>query len=106
MMEELLQKVIEDGEWKSLRFTVYNYLEEEERYQLHLEQNGYDSGYDDLEGKTFITNNEVAKQFKEYVEKKLQNGNPIVTVYVFDNGDFFTVVKPKSVDIRTLLKMN
>ena len=39
-MEELLQKVIEDGEWKSLRFTVYNYLEEEERYQLHLEQNG------------------------------------------------------------------
>ena len=29
-MEELLQKVIEDGEWKSLRFTVYNYLEEEE----------------------------------------------------------------------------
>ena len=71
MMEELLQKVIENGEWKSLRFTVYNYLEEKEFYQLHLEQNGYDSGYDDLEGKTFITNNEVAKQFKEYVEKKL-----------------------------------
>ena len=105
-MKELLQKVIEDGEWKSLRFTVYNYLEEEERYQLHLEQNGYDSGYDDLEGKTFIAKNEVASQFKEYIEEKLQNGNPIVTVYVFDNGDFFTVVKPKSVDIRTLFKMN
>ena len=106
MMEELLQKVIEDGEWKSLRFTVYNYLEEEERYQLHLEQNGYDSGYDDLEGKTFITNNGVAKQFKEYVEKKLQNENPIVTICVFNDGDFFVAVKPKSVDIRTLLKMN
>ena len=105
-MEELLQKVIENGEWKKKKNTVYNYWEEKEFYQLHLEQNGYDSGYDDLEGKTFITNNEVAKQFKEYVEKKLQNGNPIVTVYVFDNGDFFTVVKPKSVDIRTLLKMN
>ena len=79
---------------------------EEERFQLHLEQNGYDSGYDDLEGKTFIAKNEVASQFKEYIEEKLQNGNPIVTVYVFDNGDFFTVVKPKSVDIRTLIKMD
>ena len=39
MMEELLRKVIEDGEWKPLRFTVYNYLEEEEYYQLHLNQN-------------------------------------------------------------------
>ena len=87
-MEELLQKVIEDGEWKSLRFTVYNYLEEEERYQLHLEQNGYDSGYDDLEGKTFIAKNEVANKLKEYIEEKLQNGNHMVKVYVFENGDF------------------
>ena len=46
-MEELLQKVIEDGEWKSLRFTVYNYLEEEEYYQLHLKQNGYENDLND-----------------------------------------------------------
>ena len=106
MMEELLRKVIEDGEWKPLRFTVYNYLEEEEYYQLHLNQNGYDSSHDDLEGKTFIVNNVVAKQFKEYVEKKLQNENPIVTICVFNDGDFFVAVKPKSVDIRTLIKMD
>ena len=105
-MEELLQKVIENGEWKSLRFTVYNYLEEEEYYQLHLNQNGYDSSHDDLEGKTFIVKNAVAKQFKEYVEKKLQNENPIVTICVFNDGDFFVAVKPKIVDIRTLLKMD
>ena len=106
MMEELLRKVIEDGEWKPLRFTVYNYLEEEEYYQLHLNQNGYDSSHDDLEGKTFIVKNAVAKQFKEYVEKKLQNENPIVTICVINDGDFFVAVKPKIVDIRTLLKMD
>lgn len=106
MMEELLRKVIEDGEWKPLRFTVYNYLEEEEYYQLHLNQNGYDSSHDDLEGKIFIVKNEVAKQFKEYVEKKLQNENPIVTICVINDGDFFVAVKPKIVDIRTLLKMD
>lgn len=106
MMEELLRKVIEDGEWKPLRFTVYNYLEEEEYYQLHLNQNGYDSSHDDLEGKTFVVKNVVAKQFKEYVEKKLQNENPIVTICVFNDGDFFVAVKPKIVDIRTLLKMD
>ena len=106
MMAELLQNVIEDGEWKPLRFTVYNYLEEEEYYQLHLNQNGYDSSHDDLEGKTFIVKNAVAKQFKEYVEKKLQNENPIVTICVFNDGDFFVAVKPKIVDIRTLLKMD
>ena len=105
-MEELLRKVIEDGEWKPLRFTVYNYLEEEEYYQLHLNQNGYDSSHDDLEGKTFIVKNAVAKQCKEYVEKKLQNENPIVTICVFNDGDFFVAVKPKIVDIRTLLKMD
>ena len=105
-MEELLRKVIEDGEWKPLRFTVYNYLEEEEYYQLHLNQNGYDSSHDDLEGKTFIVKNAVAKQFKEYVEKKLQNENPIVTICVINDGDFFVAVKPKIVDIRTLLKMD
>lgn len=105
-MEELLRKVIEDGEWKPLRFTVYNYLEEEEYYQLHLNQNGYDSSHDDLEGKIFIVKNAVAKQFKEYVEKKLQNENPIVTICVFNDGDFFVVVKPKIVDIRTLFKMD
>ena len=105
-MEELLRKVIEDGEWKPLRFTVYNYLEEEEYYQLHLNQNGYASSHDDLEGKTFIVKNAVAKQFKEYVEKKLQNEKPIVTICVFNDGDFFVAVKPKSVDIRTLLKMD
>lgn len=105
-MEELLRKVIEDGEWKPLRFTVYNYLEEEEYYQLHLNQNGYDSSHDDLEGKIFIVKNEVAKQFKEYVEKKLQNENPIVTICVINDGDFFVAVKPKIVDIRTLLKMD
>lgn len=106
MMEELLRKVIEDGEWKPLRFTVYNYLEDEERYQLHLNQNGYDSSHDDLEGKIFFVKNEVAKQFKEYVEKKLQNENPIVTICVINDGDFFVAVKPKIVDIRTLLKMD
>ena len=105
-MEELLRKVIEDGEWKPLRFTVYNYLEEEEYYQLHLNQNGYDSSHDDLEGKTFIVKNAVAKQFKEYVEKKLQNENPIVTICVINDGDFFVAVKPKIEDIRTLLKMD
>ena len=105
-MEELLRKVIEDGEWKPLRFTVYNYLEEEEYYQLHLNQNGYDSSHDDLEGKIFIVKNEVAKQFKEYVEKKLQNENPIVTICVINDGDFFVAVKPKIIDIRTLLKMD
>ena len=106
MMEQLLRKVIEDGEWKPLRCTVYKYLEEEEYYQLHLNQNGYDSSHDDLEGKTFIVNNVVAKQFKEYVEKKLQNENPIVTICVFNDGDFFVAVKPKIVDIRTLFKMD
>ena len=105
-MEELLQKVIEDGEWKPLRFTVYNYLEEEEYYQLHLNQNGYDSSHADLEGKTFIVKNAVAKQFKEYVEKKLQNENPIVTICVFNDGDFFVAVKPKIVDIRPLFKLD
>ena len=84
----------------------YNYLEEEEYYQLHLNQNGYHSSHDDLEGKTFVVKNAVAKQFKEYVEKKLQNENPIVTICVFNDGDFFVVVKPIIVDIRTLLKMD
>lgn len=104
-MEELLLNVLEEGEWKPLRFTVYNYLEEKELYQLYLEKDGYDSGYDDLEGKTIVVNNMVARQFKQYIERKLQNGNPIVTVCVLEGRDYFTIVKPKNVDLRTVLKM-
>lgn len=105
-MEELLLKVLEEGEWKSLRFTVYNYLEEKEFYQLHLEKDGYDSGYNDLEGKTFACDNAVSKQFKRYVENNLQGGMPIIAICVVDDSNYFTVVKPKNVDIHSLLKVN
>lgn len=105
-MKDLLLKVIEDGEWKPLRFTVYNYLEEKEYYQLHLEQNGYDSDIDSLEGKIIESDNFTARQFKQYVEKKLQSGFPVVTVCVLDGRNYFTVVKPKNVNVLSVLKMD
>lgn len=105
-MEGLLKKVLEEGEWKSLRFTVYNYLEDKEAYQLNLEQNGYESDYDELEGKMFNESNAVAKRFKAYVENNLQKGNPIISVCVIDDWDNFTIVKPKNVDIHSLLKVD
>lgn len=105
-MEELLLKVLEEGEWQSLRFTVYNYLEDKEFYQVNLKRMGYDYGYDDLEGKTISCDNMIARQFKRYVEKNLQSGTPIIAVCVVDDYNFFTVVKPKNVDIHSILKMN
>lgn len=105
-MKDLLIKTMEEGEWKPLRFTVYNYLEEKEFYQKRLEQSGYDSGYDDLEGKTFACDNASSKQFKRYVENNLQGGMPIIAICVVDDSNYFTVVKPKNVDIHSLLKVN
>ena len=58
------------------------------------------------EGKTIVVNNMIARQFKQYIERKLQNGNPIVTVCVLEGRDYFTIVKPKNVDLRTVLKMD
>lgn len=105
-MEELLLKVLEEGEWQSLRFTVYNYLEDKEFYQVKLKRIGCDYGYDDLEGKTISCDNMTARQFKRYVENDLQSGTPIIAVCVVDDYNFFTVVKPKNVDIHSILKMN
>lgn len=105
-MKDLLLKVVKDGEWKPLRFTIYNYLEEKEYYQLHLTQNGYDNSFDDLECKTFETNNLTALKFKNYVERTLQNGYPIVTVCVMEGSNYFTIVKPKCVDILLALKLD
>lgn len=105
-MKELFEKVIEEGEWQSLRFTVYNYLEEHERYQQNLERMGYDNSYEDLEGKAVIADNMVAKQFKNFIENKLQNGTIVVTVCVFEGRNYFTIVKPKNVDMLSILKVD
>lgn len=102
-MKELLFKVFEEGEWKPLRFTVYNYLEERERYQQNLERMGYSGSYDDLVSKTIKVDNEIAKEFKIYVENTLQNGKIIVAVCVLDNSDYFTIVKPKNADVISVL---
>lgn len=104
-MEELLLNVLEEGEWKSLRFTVYNHLEENEFYQQGLEKLGYDSCYDDLECKSFELDNLAARHFKRYVENTIQGGNVIVAVCVLDGRNYFTVVKPKNVDMLSALKM-
>lgn len=105
-MKDLILKLAEEGEWKPLRFTVYNYLEEKEFYQQRLEKLGYDSAYDDLECKSVCLENITSKQFKRYVENNLQDGNPIVTICVIDNLDYFTMVKPKNVDIISVLKID
>lgn len=105
-MKELLFQVLEEGEWKPLRFTVYNYLEEQERYQQNLEKMGYDSSYDDLVSKTIKTDNETANKFKKCIENELQKGKIIVTVCVLDKSDYFTIVKPKDVDITSALSIN
>jgi hypothetical protein len=102
-MEELLNKVFEEEEWSPLRFTVYNYLEEKECYQQKLEKMGYESSYDDLVGKTIKIDNATAKQFKSYVENKLQHGKIVITVCVIENGDYFTIVKPQNVDENSIL---
>lgn len=102
-MNELLVKIIEEGEWKPLRFTVYNYLDEKEFYQLHLRQKGYSDSIEDLECKTIEADNETAQSFKTYVEKGLQKGNVIIAVCVIDKSNFITVVKPKNVDIIATL---
>lgn len=102
-MGELILKIIEEGEWKPLRFTVYNYLEEKERYQQNLAKLGYECSYDDFECKTFECGNLIAKTFKRYVENKLQNDKVVITICVLDDRDFFTVVKPKNVDIVSAL---
>lgn len=105
-MKELLEKIFEEGDWKPLRFTVYNYLEEQERYQQNLELLGYDGFYDDLVGKTINVDNETAKQFKSYIENELQNNKVIVTVCIIDKSDYITVVKPKEVDAISILNTN
>ena len=102
-MKELLFKVFEEGEWKPLRFTVYNYLEEHERYQQNLGQMGYDNSYDDLVSKVVKIDNETAKQFKTYVENVIQNGKVIIAVCVLDDSNYFTIVKPKNVDAISVL---
>lgn len=102
-MNDLLMKVFDEGVWKPLRFTVYNYLEENEYYQQKLEKLGYGSTYEELEGKTIMADNVTAKRFKMYIENAIQNGNVIVAICVLDNSDYFTVVKPKDVDILSIL---
>lgn len=102
-MEELLYEILEKGEFKPLRFTVYNYLEEEERYQQKLSCLGYDSSYEDLEGKVVKMDNDVAIEFKHYIEDRLQNGSVVVTICVLKDSNYITVVKPKSVNIYSIL---
>jgi hypothetical protein len=105
-MKELLEKIFEEGDWKPLRFTVYNYLEEKERYQQNLEHLGYDGSYDDLVGKIINVDNETAKQFKSYVENKLQDNKVIVAVCIIDKSNYITVVKPKDADAISILNTN
>ena len=104
-MKELLLKVIDEEEWKPLRFTVYNYLDDNERYQYKLGVLGYDNSYEGLVGKTFKMDNDIAKQFKIYIEKNLQMDKVVVTVCVIDDQDYFTIVKPKDVDILSALNL-
>lgn len=105
-MEELLKKVLEEGEWKSLRFTVYNQLEEHEFYQKNLEKMGYDWAYEDLECKVFECENCLANSFKRFVEDKIQDCNVVVAICVLDGRNYFTVVKPISVNILSVLKLD
>ena len=64
---------------------------------------GYSGSYDDLVSKTIKVDNEIAKEFKIYVENTLQNGKIIVAVCVLDNSDYFTIVKPKNADVISVL---
>ena len=102
-MEELLTQILESGEFKPLRFTVYNYLEEEERYQQNLSKFGYDSSYEDLEGKMLQMDNDTANAFKHYIEDDIQKGSVVVNICVLKDSNYITVVKPKSVELRTIL---
>ena len=102
-MKELLFKVFEEGEWKPLRFTVYNYLEERERYQQNLERMGYSGSYDDLVSKTIKVDNEIAKEFKIHVEDTIQKGKVVIGICVLDDSNYFTIVKPKNVDVISIL---
>lgn len=102
-MKELLTKILENGEFKPLRFTVYNYLEEEERYQQNLSNLGYDSSYEDLEGKMIQMDNDIANAFKHYIEDELQNGSVVVNICVLNGSNYITVVKPKSVELNSIL---
>lgn len=102
-MKELLTKILESGEFKPLRFTVYNYLEEEERYQQNLSNLGYDSSYDDLEGKMIQMDSDIANTFKHYIEDELQNGSVVVNICVLNGSNYVTVVKPKSVELKSIL---
>lgn len=102
-MEELLTQILESGEFKPLRFTVYNYLEEEERYQQNLSNLGYDSSYEDLEGKIIQMDNDTANAFKHYIEDDIQNGSVVVNICVLKDSNYITVVKPKGVELHTIL---
>lgn len=97
-------KILQEGVWKPIRFTVYNHLEEEEVYPQYLEKIGYDSGIDDLVCKTIPVDNDVAIEFKHYIEHKLQHGRRIVAVCVIDDTNFLTVVKPRNVDAWSILE--
>lgn len=99
-------KVLNEGEWKPLRFTVYNYLEEEERYQQNLNRLGYDSSYEDLECKMIAVDNSEAHLFKNYVEKTLQNDKIVIAVCVMGENNYCTIVKPKSVEVSSMLKVS
>lgn len=106
-MKDLFKKIREEGEWKPLRFMVYNYLDEKESYQLNLKQHGFGYSYDELEGKTFQIDNMLGKQFKRYVENVLQNGrNVVIAVCVIDKMNSMTIVKPKEVEFDSILKLD
>jgi len=94
--------------FKNMLFSVYNFAEEE--FYIHkLRSFGYDCDIDDLEYMTIDKNGANDSEvglFKNYIEDEIQNGKPIVGILLYKgkNGSVPVVVKPKNVDITSILK--
>ncbi len=95
-----------DKPFKDMLFTIYNFAEEE-RYTDNISKLGYDSDIDNLE---FAMLDKVEgvnlNDFKRYIEGEVQNDNVVVGVLLIDSkkGKIPVVVKPKNVDITSILK--
>ena len=95
-----------DKPFKDMLFTIYNFAEEE-RYTDNISKLGYDSDIDNLE---FAMLDKVEgvnlNDFKRYIEGEVQNDNVVVGVLLIDSkkGKIPVVVKPKNVDIISILK--
>ena len=96
-----------ENPFRDMLFTIYNFAEEE-RYTYNLAKLGYDADFDSLEFSILEKVDGVnLRDFKNYIESEVQHDNVVIGIFLINThkrGVVPVVVKPKSVDITSILK--